>query len=94
MYSERHFQVTQNKFGGVNYLGSPDLEQMKLPRLREIAKNLNIKNLSRYRKNELIELIRETAADSKIPILKIGDNIEDINEYGDKETDLKTQKDD
>jgi transcription termination factor Rho len=92
MYSERHFQVTQNKFGGVNYLGSPDLEQMKLPRLREIAKNLNIKNLSRYRKNELIELIRETAADSKIPIYEDGDNIEDINEYGDKETDLKSQE--
>jgi len=73
-------------------LGSPDLEQMKLPRLREIAKNLNIKNLSRYRKNELIELIRETAADSKIPIYEDGDNIEDINEYGDKETDLKSQE--
>ncbi|MDI9477091.1 MAG: transcription termination factor Rho [Natronincolaceae bacterium] len=65
---------------------------MKLPRLREIAKNLNIKNLSRYRKNELIELIRETAADSKIPIYEDGDNIEDINEYGDKETDLKSQE--
>ncbi len=73
-------------------MGSPDLEQMKLPRLREIAKNLNIKNLSRYRKNELIELIRETAADSKIPIYEDGDNIEDINEYGDKETDLKSQE--
>ncbi|NMA03594.1 MAG: transcription termination factor Rho, partial [Clostridiales bacterium] len=82
----------QNKFGGVN-LGSPDLERMKLPRLREIAKNLNIKNLSRYRKKELIELIRETTADNVKLIYENGDNIEDINEYKDsKEVDLKPQE--
>jgi len=74
-------------------LGSPDLERMKLPRLREIAKNLNIKNLSRYRKKELIELIRETTADNVKLIYENGDNIEDINEYKDsKEVDLKPQE--
>ncbi len=74
-------------------MGSPDLERMKLPRLREIAKNLNIKNLSRYRKKELIELIRETTADNVKLIYENGDNIEDINEYKDsKEVDLKPQE--
>ncbi len=73
-------------------MGSPDLEQMKLPRLREIAKSLNIKNLSRYRKNELIELIKETVTENKIPTYEDGDNIEDINECDDKKTDLKSQE--
>ena len=73
-------------------MGSSDLEQMKLPRLREIAKSLNIKSLSRYRKNELIELIKETVTENKIPTYEDGDNIEDINEYDDKETDLKSHE--
>ncbi|HZK56821.1 MAG TPA: transcription termination factor Rho [Clostridia bacterium] len=66
---------------------------MKLPRLKEIAKNLNIKNLSKYRKKELIELIKETTADNEKSIYENGDDIEDINEYEDsKEVDLKPQE--
>ena len=62
-------------------MSSPDLEQMKLPRLRR-WQSLNIKNLSKYRKSELIELI-ETIADSETSIYEDGDNIKDINEYKD-----------
>lgn len=71
-------------------MSSPDLEHMKLPRLKEIAKSLNIKNLSRYRKNELIELIKETTADGKISIYK---NNNTKNKNGnDEETNLKSQE--
>lgn len=74
-------------------MSSPDLEQMKLPRLREMAKSLNIKNLSKYRKSELIELIKETIANNEISIYEDSDNVKDINEYKDnKKIDLKSQE--
>lgn len=45
-------------FGGVT-LSSPEFEHMKLSDLKEMAKNLGIKNLSKYRKDELIQLIED-----------------------------------
>jgi len=50
-----------------------ELEHMKLPDLKEMAKKLGIKNLSKYKKNELMELIEEA---QKQPSLI--DNIEEI----------------
>ena len=73
-------------------MSNPDFERMKLPRLREIAKSLNIKNLSKYRKKELIELITEIVTDGKIPIYENNGGKEDIDGYeDDEEIDLKPQ---
>lgn len=47
------------RFCGGVVLSNQELEQMKLPELKETAKGLGIKNLSRYTKHELIELIRD-----------------------------------
>lgn len=41
-------------------MSNQELEQMKLQELREKAKDLGVKNLSKYKKNELIELIEDT----------------------------------
>ena len=45
-----------------------DLDKLKLDELREIGKNLSIKSLSSYRKNELVEIIKEAY---RVKILKI-----------------------
>ena len=42
-----------------------DLDKLKLDELREIGKNLSIKSLSSYRKNELVEIIKEAYSNSK-----------------------------
>ncbi len=74
-------------------MSSPDLEQLKLPRLKEMAKSLNIKNLSKYRKAELIEMIRETISESETSVYdSVVDMIEDIDEHEDDgKTDLNSQ---
>lgn len=71
-------------FGGVD-LSSSDLEHMKLPGLKNIAKKLKIKNISKYRKKELIELIRETMPDTEVSSYIGDEDVGDINE----DTDLK-----
>lgn len=42
-----------------------DLDKLKLDELRKIGKNLSIKSLSSYRKNELVEIIKEAYSNSK-----------------------------
>lgn len=42
-----------------------DLDKLKLDELREIGKNLSIKSLSSYRKNELVEIIKEAYSNSE-----------------------------
>lgn len=69
-------------------MDSSDLEQMKLSELKDMAKKLKIKNISRYRKNELIELIGETISDTEISGYMDNDSSEDRN----KGTDLKSQE--
>ena len=45
-----------NYYGGAN-LDSVQLENKKISELREMAKDLNIKGYSKYKKNELIDII-------------------------------------
>ncbi len=40
-------------------MNNPDLDKLKLAELKEIAKKVGVKNLSKYKKNELIEAIKE-----------------------------------
>lgn len=40
-------------------MNNPDLDKLKLAELKEIAKEVGVKNLSKYKKNELIEAIKE-----------------------------------
>lgn len=45
-------------FGGVIYLTNKELDSMNLSELKEIAKNLGIKNIAKFKKADLIEEIR------------------------------------
>ena len=59
-------------FGGVSLI-KQDYESMTLSKLKEIAKELEIKNISKYKKNELIEEIISVSPNS---IKKDGVNTE------------------
>jgi len=61
-------------FGGAN-LDCLQLENKKLTELREIAKKLGIKSYTKYKKNELIDLIIETAEDQDANESKIDEGI-------------------
>jgi len=79
-------------FGGVT-LSSPEFEHMKLSDLKEMAKNLGIKNLSKYRKDELIQLIEDQQEQVNIEEKPMLTNLDENSNENNPQDEPKLQKD-
>ncbi len=56
------------------------LDRLKLDELKQIAKDLSIKSVSSYRKNDLIELIKDTYEDESLEEKNHSNEINDHND--------------